>query len=217
MKKILVTGSAGFIAGHTIEELHRRGYFVVGIERHEAKEREMGDHRPDVVYFGDVRDKSLVDKVVAETKGVINLAGVLGTQETINNPMPSIESNIIGTVNVLDACKVWKVPCVQIAVGNHWMNNSYSITKTTAERLALMYRKEFSIPITVIRALNAFGERQKAFPVRKIMPSFIGRALRGEDIQVYGDGSQEMDMVYVGDVAMVLVDALERLFDILSL
>jgi len=98
-------------------------------------------------------------------------------------------------------------------VGNHWMNNSYSITKTTAERFALMYRKEFSIPITVIRALNAFGERQKAFPVRKIMPSFIGRALRGEDIQVYGDGSQEMDMVYVGDVAIVLVDALDRLLD----
>lgn len=69
--------------------------------------------------------------------------------------------------------------------------------------------------MTVVRALNAYGPRQTAAApfgpskVRKIMPSFICRALTGQDIEVYGDGTQIMDMVYVGDVARVLVNALE--------
>ena len=54
-----------------------------------------------------------------------------------------------------------KIPAVYIAVGNHWMNNSYSITKTTAERFALMYNKEHGTKIAVVRGLNAYGPRQK--------------------------------------------------------
>lgn len=207
--KVLVTGAHGFIAGHVIEELHSRGINVIGLVRHVGNMASLPvEAMPDMVYVGDVRDKEVVEKAVNSSDGVINLAGILGTQETINNPYPSVEVNILGTLNVLEACKLWKIPLVQIAVGNYWMNNSYSITKTTAERFVQMYVKEHGVKANIVRALNAFGERQKPKPVRKIMASFVTRALANEPIQIYGDGMQKMDMIYVKDVAKILVDTL---------
>lgn len=207
--KVLVTGASGFIAGHVIEELHNRDVDVIGLVRHVGN---LGQTTigalADVAYLGDVRDKEVVEKAVASADGVINLAGILGTQETINNPYPSVEVNILGGLNVLEACRLWKIPLVQIAVGNYWMNNSYSITKTTAERFVDMYVKEHGVKANTVRALNAYGERQKPRPVRKIIASFITRALANEPIQVYGDGMQKMDMIYVKDVAKILVDTL---------
>lgn len=88
------------------------------------------------------------------------------------------------------------------------MNNSYSISKSCAERFALMYAKEHGVKVNVVRALNAFGERQKYKPVRKMMPYFITQALKNEDIGIYGDGDQEMDFIYVKDVAKILIEVL---------
>lgn len=209
--RMLVTGSDGFIASHTIKALHDRGYDVIGIERHRGH---IGvgelpvEYRPDAFYVGDIRDKSLVEKAVGMSDGVIHLAGILGTQETVQNPYPSVETNVIGSLNVLEAVKLHKVPMIQIAVGNHWMNNSYSITKTTAERFCLMYHKEHGVRVNVVRALNAFGEGQKWHPVRKMMPYFISQAIKNEPLQIYGDGTQKMDFVYVKDVANILVNTL---------
>ncbi|NCX94757.1 MAG: NAD-dependent epimerase/dehydratase family protein [Gammaproteobacteria bacterium] len=125
-----------------------------------------------------------------------------------SNPQPSVETNIIGGLNVFEAVRHYKVPAVYIAVGNHWMNNSYSITKTTAERFAFMFNKEHGTKIAVVRGLNAYGPRQKHYPVRKIMPNFILPAIKGGAITVYGNGSQIMDMIYVSDLAEILVRAL---------
>jgi UDP-glucose 4-epimerase len=150
---------------------------------------------------------------------VIHLAGVLGTQETIKNPRPAAETNILGGLNVLEACAQYDVPLVNIAVGNWWMNNTYSITKNTVERFAEMMNRYRDTKITVVRALNAYGPRQMAAApygpskVRKIMPSFICRALSGLPIEIYGDGEQIMDMIYVHDAARVLVTALETTAD----
>jgi len=88
------------------------------------------------------------------------------------------------------------------------MNNPYSITKDCAERFAWMFNKEHGVKISVVRALNAYGPRQRSRPVRKIIPNFILPALKGEDLIVYGDGTQVMDMIWVGDVAKILVQAL---------
>lgn len=206
LKKILVTGGSGFIGSHVVDELRDRGYAVTIFDHYGKK-----PHREDVeVFLGDTRDAVAVTEAVAVHDGVIHLAGVLGTQETINNPAPAVETNIMGGLNVFQACRQYGKPCVYIAVGNHWMNNSYSISKTTAERFALMFNKEHGTRIAVVRALNAYGPRQKALPVKKIMPNFILPALRGEAIQIYGDGSQIMDMIYVKDVAAILVDALDK-------
>jgi nucleoside-diphosphate-sugar epimerase len=96
------------------------------------------------------------------------------------------------------------------------MNNPYSITKTMIERFIDMYNKNRGTKINIVRAMNAYGPRQRAVPpwgdskVRKITPSFVCRALEDIDVEIYGDGSQVSDMVWVGDVAHALVVALEK-------
>ena len=211
MESVLVTGGNGFIGGHVVDELLARGYRVSVLDT-----RWRTTIPGAALVLGDIRDATAVTEAVAHVDGVIHLAGVLGTQETIANPRPAAETNILGGLNVFEACVQYDVPLTNIAVGNYWMNNTYSITKHTVERFAEMLNKYRKARIATVRALNAYGPRQAAATpygpskVRKIMPSFVCRALSGLDIEVYGDGTQIMDMVYVTDVARVLVTTLEH-------
>lgn len=207
MKKILVTGGLGFIGGHVLEEVSRRGYQPVAFDRNVNKNKMM---EPDCYYdlfIGDIRDRNAVNEAVSKCDYAINLAGILGTSEAVDNPFPAAETNILGGINFLQACREHKKPGVQIAVGNHFMNNTYSITKTTVERFALMFNKEHGTKIAVVRGLNAYGERQKHKPIRKITPNFVTKALRGEAITIFGSGDSVMDMIYVKDLAKILVEA----------
>lgn len=207
--KVLVTGGSGFIGTHTIRRLLAEGHDPVVFDR-------QGRKSDLEVIIGDTRDASAVTEAVAHVEGVIHLAGVLGTQETIVNPRPAVETNVLGSLNVFQAVAQYELPAVYIAVGNHWMENTYSISKTCAERFAQMFNIERAASIAIVRALNAYGPGQSvAVPfgcskVRKIIPAFVCRALSGTPIEVYGDGEQVMDMVYVEDVADVLVRALEH-------
>jgi len=209
--KILVTGASGFIGGYVVENLLGRGHDVLALDRLRGPRRlhkAEGSSAAVWHYLGDVRDATAVTEAVALSDGVIHLAGVLGTAETIDNPLPAIESNILGSLNIFQACRQHRKRCAYITVGNWFMHSAYAITKTTAENLAWMFNQEHSTEIAVVRALNAYGPRQKAAPVRKIVPNFVLPALRGEAITIYGDGESIMDMVWVGDVAEVLVRAL---------
>jgi len=211
VKTVLVSGGNGFIGRYAVEELLGRGYDVSVLD---TRYREPA--KGATLVLGDIRDATSVTEAVSHADGVIHLAGVLGTQETIKNPRPAAETNILGGLNVLEACAQYDVPLVNIAVGNYWMNNTYSITKNTVERFVEMFVRFRGSRMTVVRALNAYGPRQTAAApfgpskVRKVMPSFICRALTGENIEIYGDGSQIMDMIYVEDVANILVAALEK-------
>jgi nucleoside-diphosphate-sugar epimerase len=196
---VLVTGASGFIGSYVCDRLEAEGYKAEGFDR-------VANLRTTVL--GDVKDAGAVDEAVARCDGVIHCAGILGTAETIARPTSSVRTNIIGSLNVFDACRHYSKPCVYITVGNYWMLNSYSITKTAAEQIAWMFNKEHGTKIAVVRALNAYGPRQKQGPVRKIMPNFIVPALSGEPLVIYGDGEQVMDMIWVEDVADVLVRAL---------
>lgn len=203
--KILVTGGNGFIGGHVIDEALRRGYDVIVFDRYDL--RWIRGHE---TFLGDIRDAEAVQEAVNKVDYVVNLAGILGTQETIRKPIPSVQTNLIGALNVLEAMipnQFHDVQGVQIGVGNYWMNNSYSITKSSAIRFCQMYNKENGTKMAMVRALNAYGPRQKHRPVRKIIPTFVVKALRGESIEVYGDGDQVMDMICVSDVAKILLDA----------
>ena len=206
--KVLVTGGSGFIGSHVVDALHSDG-----------REAVVFDHHGRGSFLGDIRDATAVSEAMAHVDGFIHLAGVLGTQENIANPRPAVETNVIGGLNVLEAAAQHKVPGVCIGIGNHFMQNTYSITKSMIERMVRMYNKERGTRINVVRAMNAYGPRQvPAKPygpssVRKIMPSFICRALRGDPIEMYGDGSQVSDMVYVTDVAEALIRGMQAAVD----
>jgi len=207
MKKVFVTGGCGFIGSYVIEQLNSIGITCIEFDRspHETGRRNM--------FLGDVRDEGAVRQAMYGCDGFVHLAGVLGTQETLQDPTSAAEVNVFGGLNVFKAARDFKIPGVYIAVGNYWMNNPYSITKTTAERFALMANKEWGTNIAVVRALNAYGPRQKAAPVRKLMPNLCLAALDGKPFTLYGDGEQVMDMIYVKDCANVLVAALTHDFD----
>lgn len=208
--KILITGGAGFIGSYVVEKCIERGHEPVIFDHYNR-----GNY-PCPVILGDVRDDVAVTEAMAHVDAWIHLAAVLGTQETIDNPRPAAQSNLMGGLNMLDAAKQYKLPGAYIGVGNHWMNNPYSITKTMIERFVSMYNKEHNTKVNIVRAMNAYGPRQRAVPpwgdskVRKITPSFVCRALEGLDIEVYGDGQQISDMCWVGDVAHALVVAVEK-------
>jgi nucleoside-diphosphate-sugar epimerase len=201
--RVLVTGGNGFIGSHVIDRLIAKGHQPVSFDRYGAP------YRKDVEFWvGDIRDRQRLGEAVAATDGVINLAGILGTSETIERPRFTVQSNLIGAINVFDMCRDSNKKGVHITVGNYWMNNPYAITKNAAERIALMYNKEFGSRIAVVRGLNAYGERQKEKPVRKIMPNLVLPALKNTEILLYGDGEQLMDMIYAGDLAEILIRAL---------
>lgn len=217
--KIGITGGAGFIGGHVAEVAIERGHSVVVFDRMGRMDPAVAARHTDydhlTVMQGDVRDEVAMTELAAHVDGVIHLAACLGTQETIANPRPAVKTNVEGGLNFLEAVTQYQIPGVYIGVGNHWMNNSYSISKTTVERFVHMFNKERGSRVNIVRLVNAYGPRQSVAPpfgpakVRKITPAFICRALTGADIEVYGDGEQISDMVHVRDGALALVMALE--------
>lgn len=210
MERVLVTGSNGFIASHVIEELHNRGFFVVGLQR---SQRDLGEgpHRPDEVYLGDVRDAALVHKIVEQVDGVVHLAAILGTKH-VENAWKWYDNNVRGTLNVLDAAREFDTPLVYISVGNFFEHNNYSNSKVSAEREVLKYAKYLGVRANIVRALNAVGPRQKVKNTGKIMSTFSTLAIENKPLKVYGgkENCSKMDLVYVGDVAKVLVDVLVK-------
>lgn len=214
MKKILITGGAGFIGGYVVEELASRGYDSI-IFDHLGRGPHEEVKMPAERVIGDIRDATAVTEATAHADGVIHLAGILGTQETIDNPRPAAETNILGALNILEACAQYHLPLVNIAVGNWPEYSTYPITKHTGERFTEMYRRHRAVSAVSVRVYNAYGPRQAvAAPygssrVRKVIPSFITRALHDDPIEVYGDGSQVMDMIHVTDAAKALVNGLE--------
>jgi UDP-glucose 4-epimerase len=207
--KIGITGGSGFIGSWVAEELNKRGHSVLILDHR-------GRTNADNVMLGDVRDETSVMEFAAHVDGIIHLAAVLGTVETIDRPLPAAHTNILGTLNVFEAASRYDIPVVFAAVGNaNIARGTYCITKSASERFVDMYREDRGLRVTSVRPMNAYGPRQSApepygsAKVRKIVPSFVCSALSGDPLRVYGDGTQISDSVWVGDVARVFVSALE--------
>lgn len=211
MRKVGITGGGGFIGSYVVEELLRKDYTPVVFDHHQRTKQKGAEF-----FLGDVNDPVAMTEFAAHVDGIIHLAAVLGTQETIKNPRPAAQSNLMGGLNFLEAVAQYDLPGTYIAVGNWFMNNPYSITKNMIERFVHLYNKDRNARVNIVRAVNAYGPRQLAAEpfahgkVRKITPALICRALSGMSMELYGGGKQVSDMVYVGDVAKALVLALEE-------
>jgi UDP-glucose 4-epimerase len=196
--RILVTGGAGFIGSAVRRHLDTIGWEMVSF-----------DAPYDVCNPRDVYD------AVSGVDGVIHLAGILGTEETIDDAGQLVNVNIGGALNVLDACEHHRVPMVQIGTGHRGQLNTYAITKACAEDLALMRARFRGAQVNIVRAFHAYGPGQKApkpygeATVRKIIPAFLCAALSGDPLVVNGTGLQTIDLVHVDDVARALVEALD--------
>src|SRR5687767_1046648 len=205
--KIGVTGGNGFIGRYVCEEIEARGHEALVFDHHAHGRRGPHAVAEREVMLGDIRDATAMTELAAHCDAIIHLAAVLGTQETITNPRPAAETNLIGGLNFLEAVAQYDLPGVYICVGNHWMDNSYSISKTAVERFVRMFNAHRGTRVNNVRVVNAYGPRQQAAPpfasgkVRKITPAVVCRALSGMPVELYGGGTQVSDMVWVADVA----------------
>src|SRR5215216_2641609 len=109
MKKIGVTGGAGFIGTYVVEELLARGYTPVIMDRHVKADRNAYPEGVEI-FIGDVREEVHMTEFAAHVDGIIHLAAVLGTQETIKNPVPAAMSNVEGGLNFLEAVTQYDLP-----------------------------------------------------------------------------------------------------------
>src|SRR5579884_3077414 len=172
--RVLVTGGSGFIGGFVVEKLASRGATPVVLDLVPPRDLEVAPPYRQ----GDVRDPAVVERAVAGCHAVVHLAGILGTDLTVDCPRETVETNLLGTLHVLESARRHGCRAVLINVGNDW-DNPYTITKQAAVRFGLMYAREFGMPVTVIRAMNGYGPRQKADHTRKLVPTLVCAALRG--------------------------------------
>lgn len=198
MRAVLVTGARGFIGRYVCEELEARGitYRAFDLPAH------------------DVCDRNALLDVIALYDGIINLAGVLGTEELFGSEYRAAQVNVLGALNVFDVAAERNIPVVQVATGHKGQPNPYAITKGCAEDLALARACWLGQKIAVVRAYHAYGAGQPPPPpwgkghAAKIVPVFACRTIQGKPLPLHGGGTQVVDMVHASSVARCLVDAL---------
>lgn len=193
--KILLTGGSGFIGSHLADELQSRGHEVISYDICPSRFNKIK------TVIGSILDKDELDRVIAGCDFVFHLAGMLGTHELVDCAIKATQVNVIGTLNVLEACKTYGVKLVEISKPNCWVN-TYTITKVAAETFTEMYRREHGVEAVTIKWFNVYGGRQPLMEevgYKKMIPTAIINALRGEDIEVYGNGEQTMDLIHTTD------------------
>lgn len=188
--KVAVSGGRGFIGREVVEQLEIAGHMPVVLDRTEC----------------DVRVPETLAPI-SQCDAVIHLAGVLGTAELWDTTERAIDVNIKGTLNVLAQC-LGGTAYVGISMPDCW-SNVYQATKIAAQKIAIGFYRDFGVPVTHIRAFNAYGEGQAHGPghPQKIVPTFASRIYAGEPIPIWGDGHQTVDLVHVSHIARCLIDA----------
>lgn len=189
---VLVTGGAGFIGRRVIAELEKRGHSRAAYDV---------DGGRDICYMEGLGDAD----------AVIHLAGMLGTHELFDQVHEAIRTNVWGTANVLDCARRAAARYVGITMPKVFPS-IYTATKLGAEAIERAYHHTYGLPVSRVRAFNAYGPGQAHGPghPQKILPTFATEAWAGRPIPIWGDGEQTVDLVHVDDLARMLVDALDH-------
>lgn len=204
MANVLVTGGSGFLGGHLVERLEADAHNVTIL-----------DVTPPAGFTfngsflnGDTRDAALIEQACSSAEVVFHLAGVLGTGETFKDAVRTTEINIIGMLHLLQAAQRTQCAVVQVGLKNDWLN-PYMISKQAASRYCQMYHAHYGVKVVMLHITNAYGSRQSLAPVRKLVPTFIARALENAPLETYGDGEQEVDLIHIDDVVDAMVQTMQ--------
>lgn len=216
-RKILVTGSGGFIGSHLAELLVESGYEVKCLVRYNSKNSygwlEQSKYLSEIeIVTGDIRDYDSVYKASQNCFAIFHLAALIGIPYSYISPLAYIKTNIEGTYNIVETAKVKDIDQVIITSTsetygsaqyvpineNHPLvgQSPYSASKIAADQLALSYFKSFETPIKIVRPFNTYGPRQSA---RAIIPSIISQILSGVKAIKVGNTSPTRDLTYVQD------------------
>jgi UDP-glucose 4-epimerase len=202
--KVLITGGSGFIGSHCVDAFAAAGHDVIVFDCVAPLHTQTGDH-----IVAELRDRAAVAKAVARSDIVVHAGGLLGTHETVLMPDEVVRTNILGTLNVLQATTRHGRRLINISKPNVWLN-PYSITKDTAEKLCFMHVDEFETEVVTVKLYNVYGPRQKYSRVRKAIPTWIVEALNGRPIEIFGSGAATVDLIHVRDVAQGICAIAEK-------
>ena len=205
MDKALITGGSGFVGGYIYEELVKKGCNVKILDTSVPKGFDFNGE----FVFADIRDKFALANAAKDCDVIFHIAGILGTLESFDNPYAVADINIHGALRVFDTAKDLNIPVVNLSLGNPWAN-PYMITKRTAHEFGQMYNDAYGTKITTLTGRNAYGPRQKWAHVQKVVPTFIVRALKNRDIDIWGDGTQVIDLIHATDMAKACIMAAEK-------
>lgn len=219
MEKILVTGSDGFIGSHLTEELVKNGYEVKAFVYYnsfnnwgwlETLPKEIIDHIE--IFQGDIRDPNGVRKAMRHCSAVFHLAALIAIPFSYHSPDTYVDTNIKGTLNVLQAARDLEVARVLVTSTSEVYGTAqyvpiderhpyqgqspYSATKIGADRLAESFYRSFGLPVTIVRPFNTYGPRQSA---RAVIPTIITQLLTGKSEIKLGALTPTRDFNYVKD------------------
>ncbi len=216
MKKVLVTGGAGFIGSHIVEELQGKAEVVVLDSLRSGYRHNLDGFEVEFIE-GDIRDRAAVKRAMRGVDHVFHLAALVSVPESMEKINECVEINAQGFVNVLEEAQAAGVKklCFSTSAAIYGDNptvpkvetmfpepkSPYAVTKLDGEYYAGMFTRERGLPCACLRYFNVFGPRQDPKGAyAAAVPIFITRALAGEDVTIYGDGEQTRDFVFVKDV-----------------
>lgn len=229
--RVLVTGAAGFIGGHCCHRLLDQGSHVVGLDNFDpfydraVKESVLAElrGRPGFAFIeGDIRDATLVERLVRDADAVLHLAARAGVRSSIEDLEPYISVNVGGTATLLEMCRRADVRRFVFASSSSVYGDTtpvpfredlpaadpvspYAATKRAGELLCRVYAHLHGFRIAVLRLFTVYGPRQRP---DLAIHQFTRRLAAGEPIQQFGDGSSERDYTHIDDIVTGVLGAL---------
>jgi UDP-glucuronate decarboxylase len=227
MARILVTGGAGFIGSHLVEQLLAQGHEVLSLDNYFTGNKKNLRHLLHLPELELIRH-DVVNPIMLEVDQIYHLACPASPVHYQYNPVKTIKTNVMGTLNMLGLAKrvkarillastseIYGDPQIHPQREDYWGNvncigtrSCYDEGKRVAETLMMDYHRQNGVDIRIARIFNTYGPRM-AIDDGRVISNFCVQALTGQDITIYGDGSQTRSFCYISD----LVDGLVRLMD----
>jgi UDP-glucose 4-epimerase len=242
--RFLITGGAGFIGSHLTEALLARGHTVTIIDNLSTGRLENIEHlvsNPRFAFAIDSIDNEMVlDRLASEADTIVHLAAAVGVDLVVQSPVHTITTNIGGTEAVLRAARRYRAKTLLASTSEVYGKGiripfqedddvllgptfrarwSYAASKMVDEFLGMAYHREYGLPVVTFRLFNTVGPRQVG-RYGMVMPRFVGAALAGKTLQVYGDGTQTRCFCHVKDAVRAIIgltaesEAVGRVFNI---
>ncbi len=218
-KRALVTGGAGFIGSHIVDELLDQGIKVAVIDNLSTGNRHNLAHVWERISFfqGDIRDHDILTKAVQKSDVIFHLAAVVSVTQTVEQPIDSAMVNDLGTLSILEAARQCNVKKVVISSSCAVYGDSpqlpkietmtplplspYAVQKLTGELNAKVYNDLYGLKTVCLRYFNVYGPRQDPLsPYSGVISIFMSKAASKDTPVIYGDGNQYRDFIFVKDV-----------------